>query len=159
MKKIEILGTKINSLNLEELRANICELLKSDEPNQIVTPNPEFCVEARKDKEFRTILNKAALAIPDGIGLKYASIYLFSPLKQRLTGVETVKELCSIAEEKNKKVYFLGAENEVALQAAKNIKEEYPKLKIVGAENEFSIFGKIKDEKSEKRGRFEKAKW
>ncbi len=147
MDSTEILGVKINSLNLEELQNKLKEYLKSDDQNQIVTPNPEFCVTAQKDKEFRTILNKASLSIPDGIGLKISSVFLGHKLKQRITGVELVRELCAIAEEKHKKVYFLGASNEVAMKAAQNAKRMFPNLKIVGAENEFSIFGKMKDEK------------
>lgn len=147
MDSVTILGINIHSLSVDELRNVILGYLDSDKQHQIVTPNPEFCVTAQKDKEFRTILNKASLAIPDGIGLKLSSIFLGKKIKQRITGVELVGEICKIAESKNKNIYLLGAENEVAFKAAQNIKKRYPKINIVGAENEFSIFGKMKDEK------------
>jgi len=47
----------------------IDSFLLSKKQHYIVTPNPEFLVKAQEDREFKDILNKADLAIPDGIGL------------------------------------------------------------------------------------------
>jgi N-acetylglucosaminyldiphosphoundecaprenol N-acetyl-beta-D-mannosaminyltransferase len=45
----------------------------------IVTPNPEFVVRAQEDEEFRRILNRADLAVPDGVGLRMAAKVLTLP--------------------------------------------------------------------------------
>ncbi|MBU0707449.1 WecB/TagA/CpsF family glycosyltransferase [Patescibacteria group bacterium] len=147
MNNIKILGITISSLGLDELRAVLLKYLKTDGSKQIVTPNPEFCVRAGRDFEFRNILNKADLAIPDGIGIKLAGLYLGTPIKKRITGIRLVRELCQIASDQKKKVYFLGATNKTALEAARNLKSKYSDMKVVGAENEYSVFGKMKDDK------------
>lgn len=54
----------------------------------IVTPNPEFIIQAQKDNLFRRILNKADLAVPDGIGLVAAAKYSESK-KQRAKLLKT----------------------------------------------------------------------
>ena len=42
-------------------------------PHVVTTPNPEFVMLARRDKSFQAVLNRAALNIPDGIGLILAA--------------------------------------------------------------------------------------
>lgn len=143
----KILGIKISNITREEFYDLICRCFKTDGAKQIATVNPEFCVSARSDIEFKNILNKADLALPDGMGIILASYFLLCPLKSRLTGVEAMFEICRIAEQKNKEIYLLGAKNIIAYEAAKNLKIKFPKIKIAGAENEFTLFGKMKDEK------------
>ncbi|MDD5342683.1 MAG: WecB/TagA/CpsF family glycosyltransferase [Patescibacteria group bacterium] len=142
MIEVNILGVKITSLTLDQLREKLERFLSGPEPRQIVTPNPEFCVQATHDQEFKTIINKAALAIPDGIGLKFAGWYLGTPIKRRITGVALVEELCRLAEAEGAAIFLLGGGNGVAGKTAEKLKIRYSKLKIVGAENENTIFGK-----------------
>jgi len=74
--KIDILGVKVNKITSEEVIQRVGEWLEKKEKHYIVTPNPEFVMYARQDQEFKNILNKADLAIPDGIGLLWAAKFL-----------------------------------------------------------------------------------
>ena len=85
MQKINILGVQINKITYSQVLSKIQEFLNSKEKHYIVTPNPEFVMTAQKDKEFKEILNKADIAIPDGIGLLWAATLIKSKIKnQRL---------------------------------------------------------------------------
>ena len=39
----------------------------------VVTPNPEIAYTALQDPVYRDIINRAALVLPDGIGIIYAA--------------------------------------------------------------------------------------
>ncbi|PIR13947.1 hypothetical protein COV49_00395 [Candidatus Falkowbacteria bacterium CG11_big_fil_rev_8_21_14_0_20_39_10] len=92
MDKINILGINIDNLDKKQVLAKIEQFLAGDEPNYIVTPNPEIILAAQKDEEFFYILNKADLAIPDGVGLKFAGWAMGKNIK-RITGTDLVRDI------------------------------------------------------------------
>jgi len=88
--KIDILGAKIDKNTLSETLHNIEGFLNSDKPHYIVTVNPEIVLAAQKDAEFKDMINKADLVVPDGAGLLFASRWLDRKnfLPERITGVD-----------------------------------------------------------------------
>jgi len=83
MSKINILGVKIDCIRSNEVLTKIQSWLNKSQKKYIVTPNPEFVIYAQKDQEFKNILNQAALAIPDGIGLLWATKFLDLRVKSK----------------------------------------------------------------------------
>jgi len=71
------------------------------------------------------------LAVPDGIGLIFASRFLGQPIKQRITGVDLMEKVCQKAAQKQWPVFLFGAEEGVAEKTAKNLKEKYVGLNTV----------------------------
>lgn len=132
---MNILGILIDNITKIEALQKIEQFLFDSKQHHIATPNPEMVMAAQKDKEFLEILNRADLAVPDGIGLILASRYLKQPLSQRITGVDLMLDICKIAEQKNYSIYLLGGENGVAKKAANELQKKFPKLKIAGAES------------------------
>ncbi len=130
--KVDILGVKIDSLSKSECLEIIERLIKQKKHAQIVTVNPEFVMTAQKDEKFRRIINRADLAVADGIGLLVAAQYLGRLIQERITGVELTWTISRLAAEKKYRVFFLGGEKGIAEKAAKKIKSQYPNLKIVG---------------------------
>lgn len=76
---LAILGVRVDPLTHTEVLGVIDNLLESNVPRYIVTVNPEFVMAAQKDVEFRGILNRADLALADGIGLLWAASFLAEP--------------------------------------------------------------------------------
>ena len=109
LKTVNILGVGVVSSNKEQV-INILsrEINKRDltRPFFVVTVNPEFVMEAQRDGEFKRILNKADLALPDGVGLKLAS----REMTEIIPGRKVVEELLN----KKIKVFYLGGEFGVA---------------------------------------------
>src|SRR5438067_5062054 len=60
---------------------------------QVVTVNTEFVMEARHNIEFRKAINAAALVVPDGIGVVWATRYVGQPAPERVTGTDTLVAL------------------------------------------------------------------
>ena len=65
-----VLGVKIDDLSMPEALELVSSWLAdkrqaTSDKRYVVTPNPEFVMSAQKDPEFREILNKADLSIPE----------------------------------------------------------------------------------------------
>ncbi len=104
----------------------------ADSCRQIVTVNPEFIMAARRDPAFAAVLNNADLAVPDGIGLIWASRWRGRPLPERVAGVDLVERVAAVAARRGLPVYLLGAQAGVAAAAADVLVARYPGLIVAG---------------------------
>ena len=108
----------------------------SVKPLVIVTPNPEQIVFARVHPLFRDILNRADVALPDGIGIIGASRFLFpkmregvqKPITERIPGVEFVESLAAIASKRGTRIGLIGGSDGLAVRALECLQARYPGL-------------------------------
>ncbi|MEA3459661.1 MAG: WecB/TagA/CpsF family glycosyltransferase, partial [Chloroflexota bacterium] len=117
---VEILGVRVDDVTYEEALSLIEGFIQEGTPHQIVTVNPEFVVAAQRDEEFKRILNAADLALPDGIGLIWASRLLgpCRPLRERVAGSDLVPKVGALAAERGYRLFLLGAAPGVAEETA-----------------------------------------
>ena len=128
-----ILNVNIHALTNAQTLAIIEDFIAGGQPHQLCTVNPEFVVEAQHDAEFRHIINNAALAMPDGIGLLKAARFLkTTPLPERVAGSDLVPRLARLSHQKGYSIYFLGAQEGVAKRAIDRLKVDYPNLTVAG---------------------------
>lgn len=129
----KILGVKIDDLTDAELREELLSRLHGQTPTIVVTPNPEFLLSAMRDPEFRTILERADLAIPDGAGLRFASAALEEGevLQTRHTGVETLELLAELCALEGKRLLLLGGSGKEPEAVGAMFKKKYPTLDVV----------------------------
>jgi N-acetylglucosaminyldiphosphoundecaprenol N-acetyl-beta-D-mannosaminyltransferase len=100
--------------------------------HQVATVNPEFIMEARHNRQFRDLLNSAALATPDGIGIILAARLLGRPLRGRATGVAIVDRLAALSAAEGYGLFLLGAAPGVADLAAQELDRRHPGVRVVG---------------------------
>jgi len=133
-EKIEILGVRFDNVNLEEAATKAIELAKGNSKKYITTPNPEIVLEAIKNPIFLEVLNDSALNVPDGTGILLANRYLskHKVLKERVTGIDLMLEICKRSGSENLKIFLLGASEIAGEKAKKHLQEKYPNIKIVG---------------------------
>ncbi|OGC57437.1 hypothetical protein A2976_02330 [candidate division WWE3 bacterium RIFCSPLOWO2_01_FULL_41_9] len=138
MKETYILGVKVNTgLTMSGVLNHIDGMLSDGGFHYISTTNPEFIMDAQKDREFMSIINESDLSVPDGSGVLYAEYYLekaaglkrdtllplrafvlglqtgFDPrvvrqFPPKITGVDLVYKICEYAEMNNKSIFLLG---------------------------------------------------
>ncbi|MBD3265096.1 WecB/TagA/CpsF family glycosyltransferase, partial [bacterium] len=132
MERIEILGVQIDNVTSEEALDRIREMVHSGSPHQIVTPAIEQVVRGRRDPEFNQVLSEAEMVLADGMPVVFASKWSKTPLKERITGVDSIPALCRMAEQENFSVFFMGGEEGVAEETAAWCRQQFPKLKIAG---------------------------
>lgn len=106
--------------------------LSGDGSHIIATPNPEFIVGAQTDIEFKHVLNRADLALPDGVGLRFAVAALSgAKLEHRHTGADTLIELAQLCSTEHKRLMLLGGSPKKTERAAASLRDQFPGLQVV----------------------------
>lgn len=100
--------------------------------HQIVTVNLDFMRLADRDPAYRAVLNRADLAVADGMPLVWFSRLGTASLPERVAGIDLVEQCCRLATEESVPVFFLGALPGVAAEAARVLSGRYPGLRIAG---------------------------
>jgi N-acetylglucosaminyldiphosphoundecaprenol N-acetyl-beta-D-mannosaminyltransferase len=127
-----ILGVRVDAITFDATLAHIEGYIADGRPRQIVTVNPEFVMASQSNAEFRRVINEAALALPDGTGVWWASRRLGCPVPERVPGVDLVARLASLSAARGFRIYLLGAMPGVAEMAAKVLCDRYPGLIVAG---------------------------
>ena len=125
-------GANINNLSIKEGISEIEKLIKDNKPSYIVTPNAAHITLLQRDKEFKEVYKNAKLIFPDGKSLIWSSKIMGFPLKERITGLDLLFSLSSLASQKNYKIYFLGASTQVIKKTVENLRYKFPNLQIAG---------------------------
>ena len=130
--RTDVLGVGFDNLTLTEAAATGAALADADGFHYAVTPNPEFILAARKDPQFRQVLQQAHLVLPDGVGVIHSAKILGRPLKGRVPGIEFAQALMAWMASHGKRLFLLGAKPGVAELAAARLKSAYPGLIVCG---------------------------
>lgn len=131
-RRVAILGVAVDDLLEDEALERCAALIAAGGPHHVVTVNPEFVMEARRNRSFARVLAAADLATPDGFGLLLAARYLGTPLRGRVTGVELTLRLCAAAAGRGWRVFLLGAAPGVAEATAAALQQRFPGLIVAG---------------------------
>jgi len=130
--RFRVLGVAVDRLTLAQAAERVEALMVMGGAVQVVTVNPEFVIAARTDQQFRRVLNEAAVAVADGIGLVWAAHLLGDMLPERIGGidlVETLAERCAVS---GRRLFLLGGGPGVADAAADALRARYPRLIVAG---------------------------
>ncbi len=133
LKRIRVLGLPVDAITYAEWLDLIDQWVKAHTATRhVCTINPEFIMIAQDDPNFHHILNRAALCVPDGVGLLWAAKHLGQPLPQRVTGSDGVPIIAERAAQTGWRLFLLGAAPGVADKAAAVLQSRYPGLQIAG---------------------------
>lgn len=129
----EVFGVMFDDLPIETISERFRTWLRGGEAHVVVTPNPEFLLQARRDPEFREYLNKSDLVVADGVGIRYAVAALSDGnLRHRQTGVDMLQLLAAVCEEQGRTLLLLGGLPGSAQSAADVFLRRFPRLRVLG---------------------------
>jgi N-acetylglucosaminyldiphosphoundecaprenol N-acetyl-beta-D-mannosaminyltransferase len=129
---VSIYGVPVSKMNMRQTVEYLTQAIESRTPHQVVTANPIILMTGLENPDFMRILRSAELVVPDGAGLVWAASYVGEPVAERVTGYDLLHELMKAGEEREWKVYLLGAAPEVISAAAAKLQESYPRIRLVG---------------------------
>ncbi len=130
--KVDILGVRVDSVTMPQAVAQVEGYMDERKNVLIATANAEMIMRATHDAELKTILNEAALVVPDGAGTVWAAHHLGYEMPERVAGYDLAQELMRIAPSKKQRVFFFGSAPGVAEKAKAKAEELYPGIEIVG---------------------------
>jgi N-acetylglucosaminyldiphosphoundecaprenol N-acetyl-beta-D-mannosaminyltransferase len=132
-----LLGVEITNESEDKILEYLWSSLRKPQVKYyIVTPNPEILTYAQDHPHYKHILNKAKLALPDGIGVFLGCALMGHRLKERIPGVDFLEEVCRRSKTNPVSIGFLGAGPGVAKRTAECLMKRYPwiKVRFVGEE-------------------------
>lgn len=126
---VEIAGVRLISTSEQGLLAFLASKIARNQKIFLATLNPEFAAFARHNAWFKKILDRADVAVPDGIGFVWAGKLLGKPIKERISGTDLMEKLCQEAAQQGWSVYLIGGKPGVAKEAFSVLKKRYPGLR------------------------------
>lgn len=139
---IDILGYKIFS----STRDKCLEKAFNYDKVHIVSGNPEVLFTALNNKELLyNFKSERALIIPDGVGIQISGKILNTEVKEKIAGIELMKDIIKKCVEDGKGIYLLGASQENLNACVANLLTMYPNLNLLGYKNGFFDIDNPKD--------------
>ncbi|NBD34691.1 MAG: WecB/TagA/CpsF family glycosyltransferase [Chloroflexi bacterium] len=128
----DLMGVPIHDVTPDETINLIARWIEDGGSHQIATVNPEFLMQARTHPSFRAALKRAALCVPDGIGVMWAARLRGARLRERVTGSDIVPRLSRAAAQRGWRIFYLGAAPGVAERTAEILQSRHPGLRVAG---------------------------
>jgi N-acetylglucosaminyldiphosphoundecaprenol N-acetyl-beta-D-mannosaminyltransferase len=134
-KRVEFMGAKIDALTMQETLERISEIIDRREKVQHVVVNVAKLMTMRHDRTLRTIVNNSDLINADGAGVVLGARMLGIPIPERVAGIDLMQNLVELSSQRDYRIFFLGAEEDVARDVVTYYKRLYPNLQICGYRN------------------------
>jgi len=135
MDYIKILKTKIHNLAMQDTLEVVEKTIASNEQIHHVVVNAGKIVAMQSDAQLRESVNESDLINADGQAVVWASKILKKPLKERVAGIDLMINLVKLAYEKNYKIFFFGAKEEVVKEVVNTYTIQYSSQIIAGYRN------------------------
>lgn len=132
VRRIDILGVGVDDVTPAETLDLLTTWIDAGAPRRVVTPNPEIVMLARRDRAFARLLADADLAVPDGVGLLWASRLRGTPLRALVPGSDLAPWLAERSAARGDRWFLLGGAEGVAEEAGRLLAARYPGLCLAG---------------------------
>jgi N-acetylglucosaminyldiphosphoundecaprenol N-acetyl-beta-D-mannosaminyltransferase len=131
-ERVSLLKVPLDILELEHLPDIIRPLLDSGGGKNIVLLSLADLLRARSNKEYRAYVLSASLVIPIAKSLVGGIRFVIGKQVSRYMPFHFVVKLLTSLEERELSLYLLGGKLQTLKKAEKNIRQTFPRLRIVG---------------------------
>ncbi len=131
-----VLDVPVDSFSLEDLpsiyASKLATAQEQGQPGQVVFLRLWDLMRARRSKEFRTIVNRAALVPPVSIGISRGARFLKRRPVFRQPPFDVLIRLLAAVEQQNGSLYLLGGKKSGLHAAELALRQTFPGVRIVG---------------------------
>jgi N-acetylglucosaminyldiphosphoundecaprenol N-acetyl-beta-D-mannosaminyltransferase len=138
-----VLGLPLDNVTLQQAVDMISASVYQQKKMFLSTPNLNFAVTARYDRDFRESIIHSDLSVADGMPLIWVARMLKIPLPERVAGADIMLALQRENLKKPVSVFFFGGEKGVGQQACEQLKRCSEGLLPVG--NYYPGFGSLEE--------------
>ncbi|HIQ22421.1 MAG TPA: glycosyltransferase [Planctomycetes bacterium] len=130
-RRIWLMGLPVDNLTMGEAIQQITG--SPGQPPRMVFFVNAHCVNvALRNQDYRRLLQRADLVLPDGIGLKLAGMALGTPIRDNANGTDLFPPLCRALAASGGRIFLLGARPGVAEGVCAWANRHCPELVITG---------------------------
>ncbi|MHB2015804.1 MAG: WecB/TagA/CpsF family glycosyltransferase [Candidatus Xenobia bacterium] len=137
MLESRVLGIRVHAVTMADALDTVDRFVREGGPHLVVTLGTEMVMAAQQDNRFREAVENAALVVPDAVGVVWASRRTAQPLPSKVAGVDMVAEMARLSGERGWRMFFLGAAEGVAEEAAQALAKRFPGFAVAGTHNGF----------------------
>ncbi len=134
---VPLLGAPVHRLDFEQTMLELERLAArgraTGRSHQVVTVNTDFLVNAHGDEAVLDVLQRADLALGDGMPVVWASRLMGAELPERVAGSDLVSALGAWSVEHGRRVMFFGGAGDSAATAASMVTAASPGADVVSA--------------------------
>lgn len=128
----QVQGLTLSNLTMDEALYLIVRLARGATPAQICFLNADCVNIARRDPQYRAVVERSPWNLGDGIGIKLAGRLLGTQLRQNLCGTELFPLLCRSLMGRPEGLFLLGAEPGVTDEVVRWIEARFPGVRVKG---------------------------
>jgi len=129
---VRLLNVPIDIIAPEQLSEYVYDLLKDKKEHNIVLLSLWDLLRARRNSEYRYYIQRASLVIPISKSLVSGVKFLTGKKAYRYMPFDFIVSLLTILETREFSCYLLGGKTKIIFKTEKNIRQTFPKLRIVG---------------------------
>lgn len=133
IERTRVLGAPVDALTMAAAVERAIELAKDrTKLSYVVAINPEKTFALRENAELARFVEGADLALPDGIGVVWASRLLNGRKIERVPGADLAEAICARSGVEGLNLFFYGAKEEASAAAVEELRRRYPDIRVVG---------------------------
>lgn len=131
--KTNITGVDISNICFEELIGYFNATIDHKHKIRVCVTPVNSITSVYRQPALSKIYNSADLVLCDGMPIKWASHFLKTPLKERITGLDVLPAYIAECADRGYSMFFLGASDGVATHLKKAVEIKYPGVQIAGS--------------------------
>ncbi|HMK03585.1 MAG TPA: WecB/TagA/CpsF family glycosyltransferase [Ferruginibacter sp.] len=135
MNRINICNIPVDALTMQETLQLIDKSIIERKPIHHVVINAAKVVNAQKDPGLKESIVNCDIINADGQAIVWASRLFNTPLPERVAGIDLMESLVKLSAEKQYRIFFLGAKEEIVKAVVEFYSKLYNKDIIAGYRN------------------------
>lgn len=140
MIKIKIFKSSFSFLEIQDILEYILKLKNNKlQYTQIISINPENIVLTKSNQRFANVVKSSQSHIVDGVGVQTAIRLLKKQSVAKLSGVDLMESMLSIAQKERLRVLLIGGKKNLANNVRECYLKKYPTLKIWSTQGFFDV--------------------
>ncbi len=138
MNRVRFLNGQFDPMTLPQTVDAVFGLLGAGQRGWLCTVNVAILMMMRTDGRLQNFVDRAALVVADGQPLVWCASWFGQSLPKRVTGIDLIDALCERGAREGKRVYLLGAYEEIVVALAQRLRERYSNLHVDYADGYFA---------------------
>ena len=131
-QRISLLKVPVDIIAPENLGSVVYDLLKEKKEHNIVLLSLWDLLRARRSGEYRSYVTRASLIIPISKSIIGGIKFLTGKKAYRYMPFDFIISILTILENREFSCYLLGGKRKILLKTEQNIRQTFPRLRIVG---------------------------
>jgi N-acetylglucosaminyldiphosphoundecaprenol N-acetyl-beta-D-mannosaminyltransferase len=127
-----VLGVGISAVNLGSATETTLGWIARREKRYITVTGVHGVIEAQEHPEFKRILNRSGMTVPDGMPLAWLSRWAGRSGVSRVCGCDFTLSVSEALAREGRSAFYYGGAPGVAEQLARNLEERFPGLRTAG---------------------------